>query len=273
MFKNQTNNQTDKKISAENGDIIITNVTSAEQAEQNQLHTVLDEPSTKVVSDKEEKIRAQKRMHALFDELSITEGLSAEQKKLRTSLFNASRNGDIPSMVKSISSGANIHWKEEDKADPDGDSLPGATALHYAAQTGQTKAVRLLLGLGSKIDQYDGRLLTPLFYAVDGNHLETVTLLLNQKADVNKKCTSREWTPLHSAAAGGGCIKSLKDLAENAPVKENFEAVQIFSDEKEDPNLKTTPNSPTGTEWTDMNMEDQKEPTNTKKLPPPWRSK
>lgn len=60
--------------------------------------------------------------------------------------------------------------------------LDGTTALHVAALTGYTDAVRLLIQRGAVVNAQNGEHKTPLFYAVISNHKDCVAVLLKYGA-------------------------------------------------------------------------------------------
>eukprot|EP00731_Ephydatia_muelleri_P031655 Em0023g162a len=71
----------------------------------------------------------------------------------------------------------------------------GATALHEAAASGHTDALRYLITCGLAVDEPIGASgATPLHYAVNGRHLDCVGLLLSCGANVNSVMTSEEGT-------------------------------------------------------------------------------
>lgn len=81
--------------------------------------------------------------------------------------------------------------------------MPGiacAGPLTDAAKAGDVAQIELLLDQGADINQSSG-LATPLYYAINGEHLEAAELLIARGADVNAQST---WgAPLHAAAARG----------------------------------------------------------------------
>lgn len=82
------------------------------------------------------------------------------------------------------------------------DSLCGATALLYAAQSGATRQVSLLLRAKAAVNVCDERDKTPVMVAVDNDHIEVLRLLCAAGADVNKADHTGR-TPLESAGALG----------------------------------------------------------------------
>jgi len=79
----------------------------------------------------------------------------------------------------------------------------GATALHYAAKSGNQKACEVLLDAGADINvQYmkDNEKLSPLLLAVRKGHVAVAEFLIDRKADVEQSgCQHDCITPLRSA--------------------------------------------------------------------------
>lgn len=79
----------------------------------------------------------------------------------------------------------------------------GCTPLIYACWAGSTAVMKLLLDKAKvDINKPDYMCLTPLHYAVRGNHLKVVELLLEKGADPDPKDMGSE-TPLNAAAGFG----------------------------------------------------------------------
>lgn len=76
----------------------------------------------------------------------------------------------------------------------------GRTPLMSAAATGQTEAVRVLLGVGANVDarRQDGT--TAACWAARGGHADTLQVLLDHGADVSSHDDVDGSTPLHFAA-------------------------------------------------------------------------
>ena len=87
-------------------------------------------------------------------------------------------------------------------------------ALSYAARSGRVEAMVFLHAHGAGIDSipYFG---TPLVHAVLNDQIDAINWLLDQGADINKKCGYGEpkaATPLHFSAAWGGHLEVAKLL-------------------------------------------------------------
>lgn len=77
-----------------------------------------------------------------------------------------------------------------------------ATPLHYAVTSGIRQAVEILLLLGADPDSYDVYGITPLISAVRSNDLETAEILIRHGASPEQADRTRA-SPLHHAAALG----------------------------------------------------------------------
>lgn len=77
-----------------------------------------------------------------------------------------------------------------------------ATALHFAAETGQLELVSTILAAGGRVDDVDYSGHTAIFKAVQGGSLEVLRLLLEYNADPNVRDIWGD-TPLHLAAKIG----------------------------------------------------------------------
>lgn len=77
-----------------------------------------------------------------------------------------------------------------------------ATPLHYAVASGIRQSVEILLLLGADPDSYDVYGITPLISAVRSNDLETAEILIRYGASL-KQVDRTQASPLHHAAALG----------------------------------------------------------------------
>lgn len=86
----------------------------------------------------------------------------------------------------------------------------GRTALHEAAEQGDSDVVKTLLKAGARVDPRCRRMITPLVLAARGGHGDVVRLLLSAGAGAadrqnDDECSQVKWrtTALHHAARGG----------------------------------------------------------------------
>lgn len=110
-----------------------------------------------------------------------------------TALMFAAQNNHAQTVKLLIEKGANKEHKTISFSE---------TVLGVAAQGGATAAVKVLLEKGVNIEQKGDFGYTPLMYAVDSNHPDTVSFLISKKANVNARDEMGE-TPLMIAAALG----------------------------------------------------------------------
>ncbi|CAH8430157.1 unnamed protein product [Heterobilharzia americana] len=95
-------------------------------------------------------------------------------------LCEATRQGDIKAISKSIANGVNINFFDGF----------GKTALHYAARNGNFESVKLLVANKAIVNISDSNGTTPLHLAAKGNHVRVVKFLLMSGADVSRECLS-----------------------------------------------------------------------------------
>jgi hypothetical protein len=88
----------------------------------------------------------------------------------------------------------------------EGDTVPDgglrSTALHRAAEHGDTSAIERQLAGGDSVDARDERAMTPLHRAAVAGQLNAAALLLDRGADPNARAEG-DMTPLHYAAMLG----------------------------------------------------------------------
>jgi ankyrin repeat protein len=107
---------------------------------------------------------------------------------------DAAREGDIESVRRLLREGADVNAAQGD----------GMSALHWAAERGDTDMIAVLLYAGAqaesttRIGEY-----TPLHIAARNGHLEAAQALLRGGADVHAVTDPSGSTPLHLAALSG----------------------------------------------------------------------
>ena len=105
----------------------------------------------------------------------------------------------------------------------------GQAALHYAAGSGHGGILKLLVGLGAKIDPQDLPGNTPLHRAVENGDLDAAGFLLDHGADVNAKdfnsnsalhlaLTSRNALETASFLLSRGALPNVKNTFGNTPL-------------------------------------------------------
>jgi len=115
--------------------------------------------------------------------------MGAAQAGMVTPLMSASNLGKLEIVRFLLSTGVDIHAKDQD----------GRTALMYAADENRAAIVRLLIERGADVNLQDGALQTALHLASWQNHVDAMRELLRAKARVDvRDCTQR--TPLMLAA-------------------------------------------------------------------------
>jgi len=90
------------------------------------------------------------------------------------------------------------------KADANAKTFDGMTAMHYAAMSGQTNMLKLLLAHQAEINvATTNEGWTPLHFAAMFGQMDAVQLLLDNHADINAKARYGGATPLHLALQRG----------------------------------------------------------------------
>lgn len=99
--------------------------------------------------------------------------------------------GDIATLRKMKMGGVDIEFIHKERS---------LSSLVKAAQLGRTQVVRFLVGEGVAVDPEDVSGMTPLYFACDNDNIETVGVLLEAGASVDKARTNDRYTPLMVAA-------------------------------------------------------------------------
>ena len=116
--------------------------------------------------------------------------ISMNQNIIR-SLLHAAERGDINKIEQCLNS-----------VPIDSTDDQSQTPLHFAAASGNTKAVRLLIKKGAKLECENWCGWTPIMFASYYGHLDVVNLLMHNHAQINTR-NSRLATPLTCAARCG----------------------------------------------------------------------
>ncbi|CAJ0602435.1 unnamed protein product [Cylicocyclus nassatus] len=95
------------------------------------------------------------------------------------------------------------------------------TALHFAASNGHDVTAKVLIDAGSDVNARNSQGKTPLDLAVEGDHYDTVNVLLEKGAVIESANDDRCTTPLHVAAEKGYDRIVERLLWEASPVKKN----------------------------------------------------
>jgi ankyrin repeat protein len=117
------------------------------------------------------------------------------------SLLRASAKGDLASVKKLVSDGADVNAAD----------TKGRTPLIEAAWAGHADVVKYLVDKGAIIDAADGAGYSPLMRACEEGHVPVVAFLINKGANVNIRGKVRGTTPLMLAAERGH-VKVLEAL-------------------------------------------------------------
>ncbi len=136
---------------------------------------------------------------------------NAKDKWGHTSLYYAIRKDNLDLMNILIANGAKVDIKHLGEA-------TGETALHYAATTGKTEAVKLLLKAGANINAKDDRGRNVLHRAVQSADGEIVALLVGKGAEIDAKDDESGFTALHHAARLGNTNAAEVLIAKGADI-------------------------------------------------------
>ena len=83
------------------------------------------------------------------------------------------------------------------------DSVFSRSAIHFAAENGNLDTIKYLTEKGVDLQDKDGYGATALHYAARSNKLDVIKYLVGKKVDYTAK-DNRGWTAMHYAASGGG---------------------------------------------------------------------
>lgn len=172
----------------------------------------------------------------------------AASSSVAAELIEATRSGDTDAVAKLISEGADLNQATGD----------GMTAVHWAAQSGQSAILQSLLNAGAEVDSTT-RIgsYTPLHIASEKADSTAVELLLGAGADVNATTSNSLVTALHLAAQTVGGAESVGLLLQHgadanaregsagqtplmfAAAKNQIESIQLLLAAGADPSLST----------------------------------
>jgi ankyrin repeat protein len=112
----------------------------------------------------------------LFSVLALlfAQGTAPSKQELNDQLFEAVRKGDVAAVTAALDRGADVNAKFR----------YGMTALFKAAERGNTDVAKVLLDRGADVkvkDTFYGA--TAMTWAIDGNHINVVRLLLAKDAE------------------------------------------------------------------------------------------
>jgi ankyrin repeat protein len=116
--------------------------------------------------------------------------------RLMSTKYNPDREDEAIAILKEHPQIAKQMW--DGPSDNGRPFVTGSTALHYAANDGKLRLVKLLIDSGADVNAHQARwYATPLSWAANNARLEAIELLLAHGADVNGP------NVLHAAAYGG----------------------------------------------------------------------
>jgi len=130
----------------------------------------------------------------------------------RTRLMAAARAGDVPRLTRLLRTASGALRV---RSNVNGSASNGSTALHWAAQEGQTAAIEVLLSAGAAVGAANNQGWTPLHYAAQSGQIAAIEALLAAGAAI-EATTSRGDIPLHLAADKGHVLAVQALLAAGA---------------------------------------------------------
>lgn len=154
---------------------------------------------------------------------------------LPAGLLEMSAIGDLDGMIKELASSARAIEKRDRR---------GQTALHYAARSGQVRAIELLLAYDVAVNTWDRHAHTPLAEAVEWCQTDAVRVLLHGNADPNGVAGFYGGSMLHRAAIrkstkivklllAAGADPNAQDAGGKTPLHDaigtgNYQMVELF---------------------------------------------
>ncbi|MEO7135553.1 MAG: ankyrin repeat domain-containing protein [Vicinamibacterales bacterium] len=149
--------------------------------------------------------------YALIVAVMLTAAMSAQP--VVSAVADAAAKGDTAAVRQLLKDGADVNGAQGD----------GMSALHWAAERGDTELADMLIYAGAnigavtRIGQY-----TPLHLAAQSGNAAVAKALLKAGADANAKTTNNSVTPMHLAATSGSTelINLLADAKADVDAKE-----------------------------------------------------
>ncbi|KAK7476623.1 hypothetical protein BaRGS_00032169 [Batillaria attramentaria] len=136
-----------------------------------------------------------------------------------TPLLCAAKEGHADICRMLLEAGADVNYRNQ---------LSGQTPLLVAIDNKQEKAVKVLLDYGADVQLTDNVGITPLYAAVNGDHLGIVQQLINAGCDVN--IGSQDHAPVFIAARRGylPILQVLRDAGCNIDVPNKYGVTPVY---------------------------------------------
>lgn len=105
----------------------------------------------------------------------------------------------------------------------DSSEYKGKSALMWAAETGQSEIIGLLLQYGAQVDRNNAKGGTALMYAAVNGHADAIRALVDGGADPDHQ-VRHGWTPLLLATAKGhvDCVTTLAELGADLDTRDVY---------------------------------------------------
>lgn len=137
-------------------------------------------------------------------------------------LFDAIEDNDLVKIEQLLNKSVNINeQRKKDYCSP----------LHFAVICNNLKIAELLISKGAYINSWNKNRETPLYTACAMAKIDMIKLLLNNKAEINKRMSLSGWTPLMIAIIKKKCLKCVKLLVEKGAdvnFSDNLNASPLF---------------------------------------------